>query len=87
MLRLNDMGYGRKKGIASTMVVACTFDNIFNLVCFGITRTVTFLLAAKAMGKVGKDPNLTIGFLFVQVLGGFFGGISMGLFSWNFKLI
>ncbi len=65
MLRLNDLGYGREKGIASTLIAACTFDNIFNLVCFGICRTVTFQMAAASKGKAGSDASLSIGFLFV----------------------
>lgn len=40
MLRLNDLGYGREKGIASSLIASCTFDNIIALVCFGICRTI-----------------------------------------------
>ena len=42
MLRFTDMGYGRQKGIGSTLIASCTFDNITSLVCFGICRTIVW---------------------------------------------
>ena len=42
IIRLNDMGFGREKGIAMTIIASCIFDNIFNLLMFGIMKTVTF---------------------------------------------
>ena len=42
LIRLNDLGFGREKGLAMSIIASCTFDNIFNLVFFGIMRTVTF---------------------------------------------
>lgn len=46
MLRLQEMGYGTKKGIGSLIIPSCTFDNITCLVSFGICRTITFSIAA-----------------------------------------
>ena len=39
-LRLNDLGFGRSKGIGPALVASCTFDNIISLTAFGICRTI-----------------------------------------------
>lgn len=45
-LRLDEMGYGRSKHIAVTLIAACPLDNITNLICFGICNSISFQLAA-----------------------------------------
>ena len=42
-MSLNDRGYGRKKGISSTMIAAGTFDDILCILLFGIVSTVMFV--------------------------------------------
>ena len=42
-MSLNDQGYGRKKGISSTMIAAGTFDDISCIILFGIVSTITFI--------------------------------------------
>lgn len=37
---LNEKGYGRKKGISSTMIAAGTFDDILCILLFGIISTL-----------------------------------------------
>ena len=44
-MRLTDQGYGKEKGIGSALIAASTFDNIFDLVLFGIFRTIAFQIA------------------------------------------
>ena len=88
MLRLTDLGYGKNKGIGTTVIPSCTFDNITCLVAFGICRTFTFHIAAinKNLDNTG-DPSLPIGFLFVQVAVGVLAGIFFGLCGYVFKYI
>lgn len=43
----NERGYGRSKGIAGTLIAACTFDNITCLVLFGVLNTIVFQFAAE----------------------------------------
>lgn len=86
-MRLSEQGYGKEKGIGGTLIAASTFDNITNLVCFGICRTIAFQIAGKNKALEGNnDASLSIGFLFVQVICGVLGGFLMGLIGWVFKL-
>jgi hypothetical protein len=38
LMKWNDLGWGRSKGIASTCIASCTFDNIIALIAFGICK-------------------------------------------------
>ena len=42
MMVWNDKGYGKAKGVSSTLFASCTFDNIVCLILFGICKTVAF---------------------------------------------
>lgn len=42
-MSLNDKGYGRKKGIQSTMIAAGTFDIILCIILFGIVSTIAMI--------------------------------------------
>jgi solute carrier family 9B (sodium/hydrogen exchanger), member 1/2 len=42
MITLNEEGYGKKKGIPSTLIASATFDNITTIIWFGITKAITF---------------------------------------------
>ena len=50
MMYWNDQGYGRSKGIAGTLIAACTFDNITCLIIFNVVNTVTMDMIGKARG-------------------------------------
>ena len=51
MLYANENGYGKKKGIGSTVIAAVSFDNIHCIIAFGIVRTISESNAAIASGK------------------------------------
>lgn len=42
LMRLNEQGYGRAKGVAGSLIASCTFDNIICLIIFGIVQNVAF---------------------------------------------
>lgn len=89
VLRLNDLGYGKEKGIAAALVASCPFDNVMSLVCFVICETIVWQRASARLGLEtdSSRQQLTIGFLFVQIVGGIFAGILLGLFAWFFRFI
>jgi len=41
-MKWNELGYGRSKGIAGTLISSCTFDNITCLILFNIVKTVAW---------------------------------------------
>jgi len=88
VLRLSGLGYGTSKGIDTTIIPACTFDNIVSLIAFGICRALTFQIAAtnKNLGN-GGSAGLSIGFLFVQVIVGVLAGGLFGLCGYAFKYL
>ncbi len=55
-MNLNDKGYGRKKGISSTMIASGTFDDILCILIFGIVSTVAFIRIEA--GPQQKSPGL-----------------------------
>lgn len=42
LMKWNELGYGRSKGIASSLIAACTFDNISCLILYGVCKTIAF---------------------------------------------
>lgn len=46
LMRWNELGYGRSKGIAGSLIAACTFDNITCLILYGVVNAVAFEYAA-----------------------------------------
>jgi Kef-type K+ transport system membrane component KefB len=46
LMRWNELGYGRSKGIAGSLIASCTFDNIVCLILFGVCKTIAFEYAA-----------------------------------------
>ena len=67
LMRWNELGYGRSKGIAGSLIASCTFDNITCLILFGICKTIAFEYAAENKGLESKNKNIawSIGSIFV----------------------
>ncbi len=89
LVKWNDQGYGRSKGITSSLIAACTFDNIICLILFGICKTVAFEYAAERKHLVSKNSNVawSIGKIFVHNLAGVALGFFLGSFGWVLKCI
>jgi hypothetical protein len=45
-MRWNELGYGRSKNIAGSLIASCTFDNITCLILFGVCNTIAFEYAS-----------------------------------------
>jgi NhaP-type Na+/H+ or K+/H+ antiporter len=87
-MRWDSEGYGRSKGIAGSLIAACTFDNISCLILYGICKTVSFQYAAEVKGfKDHENPAWAIGSIFVHNVAGIIAGVIMGLVGWLFKFI
>jgi hypothetical protein len=89
LMKWNDQGYGRSKGMVASLIAACTFDNIICLILFGICKTVAFEHAAERKHLVSKNSNVawSIGKIFVHNLAGVGLGLVLGSFGWALKLI
>ena len=86
-MSLNERGYGRKKGISSTMIAAGTFDDIICILIFGIVSTITFISVEGTHGTGKKSPGYKIGIIFVEIVVGGVIGVLLGLCGWFFKYI
>jgi hypothetical protein len=87
-MSLEARGYGKKKGIASSMIAAGTFDDILCIIIFGIVSTIAFMGVEGASGEGKKsNPGKDIGMIIVEILTGLGVGILTGLCSWFFKFI
>ena len=85
-MRWDNEGYGRSKGIAGSLIAACTFDNITCLILFGVCKTIAFQYAAETRGSHShSNPAWAIGSIFVHNLAGIAGGVILGLAGWFFK--
>lgn len=87
-MRWNELGYGRSKGIAGSLIASCTFDNITCLILFGVCKTITFQYASVSKGtEQHKNFAWEISSIFVHNIAGVIVGIIMGLTAWFFKFI
>jgi NhaP-type Na+/H+ or K+/H+ antiporter len=84
VMSLNERGYGRSKGIASTVIAAGTFDDIICIICFGICETISLSFGGFSEGS---SLGLDIGLLFVANIVGLIIGVVFGLGGWFFKFI
>lgn len=89
LMRWNELGYGRSKGIAGSLIASCTFDNITCLILFGVCRTIAFEYASNAKGAASSSSSFawSISAIFVHNVAGIIAGIIMGLLGWFFKFI
>jgi hypothetical protein len=51
LLNLTEKGYGKEKGVISTLIAAGTFDNIICILCFGICKTIAYSHHGMTTGK------------------------------------
>lgn len=86
-LALNDKGYGKNKGIPSTMIASGTFENVVCIICFGICKAIGLSKAEEEVTGETKSIAWPIGLLFVQIVTGIGIGALYGLTSWFFKFI
>jgi len=89
LLKWDEQGYGRSKGMAASLIAGCTFDNIVCLILFGICKTVAFEHAAENKHLVSKNSNVawSIGKIFVHNIAGVGLGVVLGSFGWALKFI
>lgn len=64
-LHFNDLKLGKAKGVGSTMIASCAFDNIHCIIAFGVCRTLSLNNAAVIYGKSSGDTAFSIGMLIV----------------------
>jgi hypothetical protein len=84
LINLNEKGYGRAKGINSSLIAAVTFDDIICIICFGICKTISY---NDYNMTGGKSLGLSIGTLFLENLAGLGAGIIMGLVAYFFNYL
>ena len=88
VMKWDSLGYGKSKGIASSITASSTFDNIACLILYGICKTITFQYAAEIKGnQQHTNPAWAIGSIFVHNVAGIIAGVIMGLLGWFFKFI
>jgi hypothetical protein len=88
-MKWNEQGYGRSKGISSSLIAACTFDNIVCLILFGVCKTIAFEYEKQKHGKESSQSTFAwnMSSIFVHNLAGIIAGVIMGLLGWLFKYI
>ena len=87
LMKWDSLGYGKSKGIASSLIASATLDNIACLIIYGIFKTIVFQNAAQIKGSTQeyKNPVWDIVLIFVHNLAGIIGGVIMGLLGYFFK--
>lgn len=81
LLPLADKGYGTNKDIIFTILTSCPFENVLNIICHGICKTVAQEAALSEMGSVKKTANigLLVGMIILQIVAGILIGILFGV--------
>lgn len=79
-------GYGKKKGIASSMIVAGTFDDILCIIMYGIFSALAFSQVEENTGD-NKGAGYEIGKIILELVTGLGIGIIFGFAAWLFKFI
>jgi NhaP-type Na+/H+ or K+/H+ antiporter len=74
-IRLQDKGYGVKKGIGGILIAACTLDDIMMIIINGIILKLTIELIDPTQPK--RTTNIDIGMVFVQFVSGVLIGILL----------
>ncbi len=87
MIALNEEGYGKKKGIPSTLIAAATFDNITTLIWFGVVKNITFSKADSEIKGTASHVGMDVAWLFIHVVVGLVIGFLVGLTSYFFKYL
>ncbi|CDW72201.1 mitochondrial sodium hydrogen exchanger 9b2 [Stylonychia lemnae] len=76
LMNLLEKGYGKEKGVISTLIAAGTFDNIICILCFGICKTIAY---SHHSMTTGKSLSQYIVFLFFENLIGFIAGFCLAM--------
>lgn len=88
LMKWDQCGYGRSKGLAGSLTASSTFDNITCIILFGICKTVSMQYAVEEKGsKSHTNLAWAIGSIFVHNIAGIIAGVIMGLTGWFFKFI
>jgi hypothetical protein len=85
---LSEQGYGNNKGIGFTIIASCPFDNIINIVLFGICKSIAFQTAFEKAGLFGANHSgigTLVGLIILQIVVGILGGALFGVFGYVFK--
>ena len=84
LINLFDKGFGREKGISSSLIAAATFENLLGIVIFGIVSSI-------ALMEISSDDDqnavVDIIMIFVQIIVGLILGILLGQTARLFKYI
>ncbi|CDW89456.1 mitochondrial sodium hydrogen exchanger nha2 [Stylonychia lemnae] len=83
LINLSDKGYGKEKGIISSLIAAGTFDDIICIICFGICKTIAY-----NDGKMSSDKTLEVAIyvLILENIAGLVVGFIMAMVGNIFRL-
>jgi len=84
LINLNDKGYGKEKGIISSLIAAGTFDDIICIICFGICKTIAY-----NDENLSSDKTLEVAIyiLILENIAGLVVGFVMAMIGSFFKLL
>jgi NhaP-type Na+/H+ or K+/H+ antiporter len=82
-IKLQDKGYGVKKGIGGILIAACTLDDISMIIINGIILKIT--IGQIDTTQSSQTRNKEIGMMFVQLVCGVIIGILLGLLGLLFN--
>ena len=87
MLAINEIGYGKAKGIGPTMIAACAFDQIHTIVVFGICRSLAMNKAAIMIGESTSNIGASLIQTNLYIVVGLAIGVFLGLGAYFFESI
>jgi Kef-type K+ transport system membrane component KefB len=62
LINLTERGYGKEKGVVSSLIAAGTFDDIVCIILFGVCKTIAYNEYGMSSGQ---SMGLAIGMLFI----------------------
>ena len=84
LINLTEKGYGKEKGIISSLIAAGTFDDIICIICFGICKTIAY--NDEHMNS-DKTMEVAIYILVLENIAGLIAGFIMAMIGSFFKLL
>jgi len=84
LINLSDKGYGKEKGIISSLIAAGTFDDIICIICFGICKTIAY-----SDENLSSDKTLEVAIyiLILENIAGIVVGFVIAMIGSFFKLL